>query len=253
MHRFYLPLQEGVEGELTLDERESHHAATVLRIHKGERVAVLDGNGTEYMCEAIAIDKKATRLAVRQQNKIAPLPYSITLLQAMTKGRSMDFVIQKATEFCVHRIIPLAAGRSVVQVENPESKLEKWRAIAIESIKQCGSPWMPVIEAPVTPREFLARGESFDLPLIASLQGRTRHPREYISEHETEHGAKPESIGVWIGPEGDFTPEESNEILSAGAHPITLGRAILRSETAALYCLSVLNYDMQAPQAPRAG
>jgi 16S rRNA (uracil1498-N3)-methyltransferase len=249
MHRFYLPPERVTEGELTLDERESHHAATVLRVREGERVAVLDGAGNEFMCTAATVDKRATRLTVQQQNRIEPLPYRITLLQAMTKGKSMDFIIQKATELCVHRVVTLAAGRSVAQVGDGASKVEKWRAIAIDSIKQCGSPWLPVIEPPVTPREFLARGESFDLPLIASLQGRTRHPREYISEHETEHGTKPESIGVWIGPEGDFTPEESNEILSAGAHPITLGQAILRSETAALYCLSVLNYDMQAPRA----
>ena len=81
MHRFYLPLQEGVEGELTLDERESHHAATVLRIHKGERLAVLDGNGTEYMCEAIVVDKKAARLvsaAVKQDRSVAVFHHFIT-------------------------------------------------------------------------------------------------------------------------------------------------------------------------------
>ena len=159
----------------------AHHTATVLQIHEGECVVVLDGDSTEYMCEAIAINKKAMRLVVRQQNKIAPLPYSITLLQVMTKGRSMDFVIQKATELCVHRIIPLAAGRSVVQVENPESKLEKWRAIAIESIKQCGSRGIPRIEPPITPREF-------------------------ITDHVQERGRLPESLAVWIGPEGDFSP-----------------------------------------------
>ena len=249
MHRFYLPPKRLTEGELTLDERESHHAAIVLRVREGERVAVLDGAGNEFMCTASTVHKRGTKLAVQQQNRIEPLPYRITLLQAITKGKSMDFIIQKSTELCVHRVVTLVAGRSVAQVEDGVAKVEKWRAIAIDSIKQCGSPWLPVIEAPVTPREFLARGESFDLLLIASLQGLTRHPREYISEHEIEHGAKPESIGVWIGPEGDFTPEEGNEIISAGAHPITLGRAILRSETAALYCLSVLNYDMQAPPA----
>ncbi|MFM1555758.1 MAG: RsmE family RNA methyltransferase [Limisphaerales bacterium] len=249
MHRFYLSPERVTEGDLTLDERESHHAAIVLRVREGERVAVLDGAGNEFMCTAATVDKRSTRLTVQQKNRIEPLPYRITLLQAITKGKSMDFIIQKATELCVHRVVTLAAGRSVAQVEDGAAKVGKWRSIAIDSIKQCGSPWLPVIEPPVTPREFLARGEVFDLPLIASLQGRTRHPREYISEYETEHGSKPDSIGIWIGPEGDFTPEEGNEILSAGAHPITLGRAILRSETAALYCLSVLNYDMQAPRA----
>ena len=80
----------------------------------------------------------------------------------------------------MHRIVPLAAGRSVVQVDDAESKLEKWNAIAIDSIKQCGSPWLPVIEKPVTPKEFLARNESFDLPMAASLQSHTKHPREYV-------------------------------------------------------------------------
>ena len=161
-------------------------ASTALAHKDIERVAVLDGAGNEFMCTAAMVDKRATRLIVQQQNRIEPLPYRITLLQAMTKGKSMDFIIQKATELCVHRVVTLAAGRSVAQVGDGASKVEKWRAIAIDSIKQCGSPWLPVIEPPVTPREFLARGESFDLPLIASLQGRTRHPREYISEHETD-------------------------------------------------------------------
>ena len=246
MHRFYLPPQEVIDGKLTLDARESHHAATVLRIHKGEHVAVLDGNGTEYMCEAVVVNKRATTLMVRQQNAIAPLPYSITLLQAITKGRSMDFIIQKATELCVHRIVPLAAGRSIVRVEDPISKMEKWQTIAIESIKQCGCPWMPIIEAPITPREFLARDEQFDLPMMASLQGNTRHPRDYITDHVQEQNRLPRSLAVWIGPEGDFSPSEANDILSSGIYPITLGRVILRSETAALYSLSVLNYEMQA-------
>ena len=248
MHRFYLPPSAVAGNELTLDERESRHAATVLRLREGETVAVLDGAGTEFLCELIAVDKKATRLRVRQQDKIEPLPYQITLLQAMTKGKSMDFIIQKATELCVHRIVPLAAGRSVVKVEDVESRLEKWRAIAIESIKQCGCPWMPIIEAPVTPAEFIAGNESFDLPLIASLQGNVRHPRACIEDFEEAHSRLPETLAVWIGPEGDFAPSEVNAVLSAGFQPITLGRVILRSETAALYCLATLNYEMQAPR-----
>ena len=248
MQRFYLPPQPAAGGELVLGERESHHASTVLRLREGERVAVLDGEGTEFLCEVIAVDKKATRLKVRQQDKIEPLPYRITLLQAMTKGKSMDFIIQKATELCVHRIVPLAAGQSVVKVEDVESRLEKWRTIAIESIKQCGCPWMPIIEAPLTPAEFIAGNESFDLPLIASLQGNTRHPRACVEAFVQANSRLPESLAVWIGPEGDFAPSEVNAILSAGFQPITLGRVILRSETAALYCLSTLNYEMQAPQ-----
>jgi len=249
MHRFYLPPAEAAQPELTLSERESHHAVNVLRLRAGERVAVMDGAGGECLCEVTDTDKKAVRLAVKQRNRHEPLPYRITLLQAMTKGKSMDFIVQKATELCVHRIVPLAAERSVVQVgsDDAQAKVEKWRSIAIDSIKQCGCPWFPEIEAPITPRAQISRNETHDLALIASLQGNTRHPRECVEEYAAEHGGAPESMCIWIGPEGDFTPAESNEILSAGNLPITLGRVVLRSETAAVYTLACLNYELQAP------
>ncbi len=248
MHRFYLAPDQVSEAEITLDQRESHHAVNVLRVRDGERVVVMDGVGGEIMCEVISVEKKAVRLKVLQHNKMEPLPYRVTLLQAMTKGKSMDFIIQKATELCVHRIVPLAAGRSVVQVEDVDLKVEKWNSIAIDSIKQCGSPWLPIIEKPVTPKEFLSHNEHFDLPMIASLQSHTRHPREYFDDYVSEQGLLPKSLAVWVGPEGDFTPAEVNDLLSAGVHPITLGQVILRSETAALYMVSAINYEMQSPQ-----
>ncbi len=250
MHRFYLPPERAAQSELLLDERESHHAANVLRVRQGERVVVLDGRGIECMCEVLSLAKNAVRLRVQQRNRIAPLPYRITLLQAMTKGKSMDAIIQKAAELCAARVVPLAAERSVAQVEEEsrEAKLEKWRAIAIDAIKQCGSAWLPQIEAPVTPREFLARNERFELPLIAALHSSSRHPRERFQTFVEEQSRLPKSLCVWVGPEGDFTPAEANDILSAGVLPITLGQVILRSETAAVYCLSVLNYELQAPR-----
>ena len=249
MHRFYLPPDQITEPELTLADRESHHAINVLRLREGERVAVLDGAGNECLCELVVADKKGVRLAVKHRNSHDPLPYRITLLQAMTKARSMDFIVQKATELCAHRIIPLSAERSVAQVGPGDAgaKVDKWRAIAIDSIKQCGCPWLPKIEKPVTPREYMARTEAFDLPLIASLQAGTRHPREHVEGFQAENGRAPVDVSIWIGPEGDFTPVESNEILSGGVLPITLGKVVLRSETAAVYCLSALNYELQAP------
>ena len=248
MHRFYLAPEQVSEAEVTLDPRESHHAVNVLRVRDGERVVVMDGVGSEIMCEVISAEKRAVRLKVLEHNRIKPLPYQVTLLQAMTKGKSMDFIIQKATELCVHRIIPLVAGRSVVHVEDVDLKVEKWKSIAIDSIKQCGSPWLPIIDKPVTPKEFLSKNEDFDLPMIASLQSHTRHPREYFDDYVSGQGLLPKSLAVWVGPEGDFTPAEVNDLITAGVHPITLGQVILRSETAALYMVSAINYEMQSPQ-----
>jgi 16S rRNA (uracil1498-N3)-methyltransferase len=97
----------------------------------------------------------------------------------------------------------------------------------------------------MTPAQFLARGEKFDLSLVGSLQTARRHPREWLDEFRTTHKRPPQSVAVWIGPEGDFTPTEMQAIETAGARPVSLGRLVLRVETAAIYCLSVLNYELQ--------
>jgi 16S rRNA (uracil1498-N3)-methyltransferase len=131
--------------------------------------------------------------------------------------------------------------------ESAAARGEKWQLTAIEAVKQCGSAWLPAVEAPLTPKEYLARGEKFELPLVGSLQSDRRHPREYFKAFCAEKRRHPKTVCVWIGPEGDFTPAEMNAIKSAGALPITLGRLVLRSETAAIYALSVINYELQAP------
>src|SRR5260221_8763891 len=102
-------------------------------------------------------------------------------------------------------------------------KAGKWQLPPIEAIKQCGSAWLPQIEAPISPKAFLARGEKFELPLIASLQPDSQHPRELFKRFHAERGRLPESLCVWVGPEGDFTPAEMSAARSAGAVPITLG------------------------------
>ena len=144
--------------------------------------------------------------------------------------------------------MPLLSERVVAHLdeESAGDRAEKWRLVAIEAIKQCGSAWLPQIDVPLSPKAFLARGEKFDLPLIASLQPDSRHPRELFKQYFAERKRLPQTVCVWVGPEGDFTPAEMSAVKSAGALPITLGRLVLRSETAAVYCLSVLNYELQA-------
>jgi 16S rRNA (uracil1498-N3)-methyltransferase len=248
MHRFYLPPEQCKDNTLLLTERESHHALHVLRVRDGERLMVLDGAGQELLCEAQKQAQEQLTLTVVQRSFVPPLPYQITLLQAIPKGKIIESIIQKATELGVHRIVPLLSDRVTTQLddENAASKAEKWRLTAIEAIKQCGSAWLPEIEAPVAPKEYLARGEKFELPLIASLQSDRRHPREYFKTFYRENQRLPKTACVWIGPEGDFTPAEMNAVKSMGALPITLGRLVLRSETAAIYSLSVLNYELQS-------
>jgi len=248
MHRFHLRPEQCRSNDLILTGREAHHALHVLRVRCGERLVVLDGAGQELLCEAQKPEHEHMRLTVVQRNVIPPLPFQITLLQAVPKGKIMESIVQKATELGVHRIVPLLSDRVVTQLddESAASKVEKWRMAAIEAIKQCGSAWLPQVEMPVTPKDYLARGEKFELPLIASLQNDRRHPREYFETFHKEKGRLPGTVCVWVGPEGDFTPAEMNAIKSAGVLPVTLGPLVLRSETAAIYALSVLNYELQS-------
>jgi 16S rRNA (uracil1498-N3)-methyltransferase len=248
MHRFYLPPNQCKDKTLILTEGEAHHAMHVLRVRHSERLMVLDGAGQELLCEAQRPHDGQVQLTVVQRNTVPPLPYQITLLQAIPKGKIIEGIIQKAAELGAHRIVPILSDRVTTQLddETAATKVEKWRQVAIEAIKQCGSAWLPQIEAPITPKAYLARGEKFELPLIASLQNDRRHPREYFQTFQQEKKRLPKTLCVWVGPEGDFTPAEMSAIKSSGSFPITLGPLVLRSETAAVYALSVLNYELQA-------
>jgi 16S rRNA (uracil1498-N3)-methyltransferase len=243
MHRFYLPPDRIQGEELFLSGSEAHHALHVLRVRRGQSVTVLDGVGHELLCDVQQSDRDKVRLCVRERKTAVPPPCRITLLQAIPKGKLFESIIQKATELGTLRIVPLLSARVVVQLNKKEAlrKAAKWQSVAVEAIKQCGARWMPQVEIPTTPEEFLRRKEPFDLALVGSLQSDAKHPKVFI---QTE--SKPKSAAIWIGPEGDFTPAELEAIKASGAHPITLGSLVLRTETAATYCLSILNYELSA-------
>ena len=248
MHRFYLPPQQCQGQSLCLTGSEAHHAQHVLRVRPGEAVTVLDGAGGEFRCEVRGCPGRQVELQVLETRR-HPLPRSqVTLLQAIPKAKLMEAIIQKATELGAWRIVPLLTERVVSQLDDMQraQKQEKWQQVAVEAIKQCGQAWLPTVEAPLPPAQVLARKEAFDLPLIASLQSGSRHAREYFRAYADQHGRKPATLCIWVGPEGDFTPAEVEAITAQGAQPITLGPLVLRVETAATYCLSVLSYELTA-------
>lgn len=248
MHRFYVPPEECNRPVLTLPEREAWHAARVLRVQPGDEVIVLDGVGHELRCQVAEVSRRAVRLAVRQVHQRPPLPYSLTLLQAIPRGKVFDTIVQKATELATSRIVPLVSARVTVRLDpaQVQSKLAHWRQTAIEAMKQCGWPWLPQIEPPQTPAQFLARKESFELAVVGCLQPGSQHPQAILQQFQARHARRPRAVAAWVGPEGDFTPEELAAIQAAGAQPMTLGPTVLRSDTAAIYCLAVLNSHLQA-------
>ena len=246
MHRFYLPPENRTGALFTLVGREAHHASHVLRLQQCDPVLVLDGTGHKFFCGVETVSRNEMILRVAKMELVPPPFCEITLFQALPRGKIIESIIQKAVELGAHRIVPLLTGRVVSRLENEgaEHKREKWQQVAIEAVKQCGAAWLPKIEPPTAIERLLARKETFDLALVGSLQKERRHPRGIFHEFENSNGRSPRSVAVWIGPEGDFTLEELRAIEAAGALPISLGNLTLRVETATIYCLSILNYEL---------
>jgi len=247
MHRFYINPSESNNRPLVLNETESKHARSVLRLREGDRTIVLNGEGKEMLCEAYEIRNNSIKLKVVQENSIPPLNFEITLYQAITKGKTMDMIIQKATELGANRIIPVLSDRSVPDWDKTKSaaKVEKWKSVCVESIKQCGSSWIPKIELPMKVNDAIKDSQDCEISLIATLQSDAKHPRAHIDSFCSEKGRRPIKLAIWVGPEGDYTPAEINMIRTT-ALPISLGPLVLRSETAAIYCLAFLNYELQS-------
>jgi len=247
MHRFFLPPELARDPVIFLTDREAHHAVHVLRLRQADKVVVLDGSGQQIEAEVLTASRDRVGLKVLSRRPGPALPCQVTLLQAIPKGKLIESVVQKATELGVARVVPLLSERVVRQLDANQSirEAEKLRAIALEAIKQCGCPWLPKVEVPTTIEAFIARGESCELPLVASLKEHSRHPRDWFRGFIDSRLRLPKTICVWIGPEGDFTPRELDSIEKSGALPITLGPFVLRTETAAIYSLSVINYEAQ--------
>jgi 16S rRNA (uracil1498-N3)-methyltransferase len=248
MHHFYLPPEHCLGPILLLSGREGHHARHVLRLRRGERVRVLDGQGQKLECEVEEPASDHLGLKLLERRSVAPLPYQITLVQAIPKGKLIESIIQKAAELGAFRIVPLLTERTVTRVNEADAsdKVAKWRLVAIEAIKQCGSAWLPRVETPLSVEQFLSQRKEVDLALVGSLQGDARHPRTYFEDFKHQQRRKPKSVSVAIGPEGDFTTKELAALETAGAQPIGLGSLVLRTETAAVYCLSIINYELQS-------
>ncbi|MCX6977848.1 MAG: RsmE family RNA methyltransferase [Verrucomicrobia bacterium] len=153
----------------------------------------------------------------------------------------MDLIVEKATELGAAAIVPLLSERTVVRVGRGEAieKREKWQRVAVEAAKQCGQNWVPRVFTPQTPKDFFQEQEEFDCRLIASLQPDARGVKTVVAE-----GKRPKRVLILVGPEGDFTPAEVSLAKANGCLPITLGPIILRTETAAIYSLSVLGHEL---------
>jgi 16S rRNA (uracil1498-N3)-methyltransferase len=249
MHRFYISPENWHPDALALTGSEAHHCRDVLVMKRGEKLVLFNGCGREITAEIIDLGRDEIRLRKLHEAETPPLRCRIVLGQAVPKGKNMELIVQKAVEIGANEIVPIISDRTVVQVDSESAvqKQAKWQQIAIEAAKQCGQNWLPRVHAPKKLAEFFdaaTPNAGFDLRLIGSLQPDAQHLKKILADYSSEHHQRPQSVLMLVGPEGDFTPAELALARRHGCRPITLGPIILRVETAAIYCLSVLSYEL---------
>ena len=240
MARFYVPNPHIENKLLKIEGEEVKHIRKVLRLKAEDEIIVFDGLGNEF--EGTIIKEASSSVVIQVQNIFSSKresPLEITLAQSLLKGEKMDYLIQKATELGVKEITPFLSSRSIPLLEK-SGKLKRqhrWERIAIEGSKQCGRGVIPRIEPIRDYSEVLQAAPSDSLRLILWERDKVRL-REAL-----ERSKEKTRIFFVVGPEGGFSQEEIGEAKRAGFITVTLGKRVLRAETASLCLISILQYD----------
>ena len=240
MARFYVPQPRIENRMLKIEGDEVKHIRKVLRLKTGDEIVVFDGLGKEF--EGTIVEERLSSVVIRVQNIISSKkdsPLEVTLAQSLLKGEKMDYLIQKATELGVKEIIPFSSSRSVPFLEKSRrlNRHHRWEKIAVEASKQCGRGSVPKIESLQDYSDMLQIASTKDLRLILWERGEIR------LKEVLERSKEKKNIFFTIGPEGGFNQLEVGGAKRAGFIPVTLGRRILRAETASLCFLSILQYE----------
>lgn len=241
MSRFYVP-KEAVKGnKIAVGGEEAHHILDVMRLKVLDKVVAFDGTGVEYVGFIKDIGRKSLTIEVVETRTPAGKGNSkITLIQAIPKKDKMDYVVEKATELGVDFIFPVVTRRTIVKWDDSKKAacVDRWRRIAKNAAKQCGRADIPEIDNVADACDIFKDSTEYDLALIAALDDTARPLKNILSDFK---GGK---IAVAIGPEGDFTPDEIKEAVGAGFRLVNLGPRVLRSDTAGLAVLAILNYEL---------
>jgi len=241
MSRFFVP-KENIKGNLIyVDGREARHILNVMRMKGGDKVLVFDGTGKEYT--GFIKEAKQKSLVVEIISVETPVKEKfpqITLAQSIPKKERMDYIVEKSTELGVESIMPIISERSVVDpaCDGQQKKIERWKRLTVEASKQCGRADVPEVKGIRKFYDIIYEISDYDLALMAYISRGTTHLRDAIS------GFTSGKVILFIGPEGDFTPDEVKMAeQSENVKFVTLGERVLKSDTAGLYILSVLNHE----------
>lgn len=240
--RFYAPPEQAEGPVISLSGEESHHLSRVLRLKPGDPVFVFDGEGVERECEITEIRSNCARLRIiRVLEDAVESPSHLTLAQAVAKGEKFDLIVQKATELGVSRIVPLSSDHSDVNLslEQAGKRLERWRRISLEALKQCGRRRLVEFTPLMKVGEFIASPPASSGAILVFSERGGSPIADALKEAP---GAGP--VSALVGPEGGWSDEELSRMKAGGCKFVTLGPRVLRAETAAIVAISLLQHLM---------
>lgn len=243
MPRFFTARENISDTQLIIDNEDVNHISRVLRLGEGDEITVCDGRGFDYRAVIHSIEPKKIICSIAEKTKSVTEPnIEVTLFQGLPKASKMDYIIQKTTELGIAKIVPCAMSRCVVKLENQKAeakKVDRWQKVAEAAAKQSGRGVIPEIAMPVSIDTAIEELKKCDICFA---------PYECEDEtnlHEVLTSVKDvKKVGFIIGPEGGFDLSEIEKIKAAGIKTVTLGRRILRTETAGEAVLAMLMYEI---------
>lgn len=224
------------KGSVTLDEKASHHLARVLRAAIGDHLILFNGEGGEYLAEVTRLNKKTIEVEITDFiDRDVESRLNLILAQGISRGEKMDLVIQKAVELGVNEIYPLVTERCNVRLnaERASKRLEHWHAVVISACEQCGRNRLPIVHPAMEYSDWI-RQVNAEQKFVLSP-----HVEHYLPE---QSAAEPASVAVLIGPEGGLSDVEVTVACQQDFQPLKLGPRVLRTETAAIAALSVMQF-----------
>ena len=244
MSHFFVTSGQITGDELIILGDDVNHMKNVLRMRSGETFTAADENGMFYRCEVDTLDKsQVTAKILWKEEGSSELSSKIYLFQGLPKSDKMEMIIQKAVELGAYEIVPVSTKRAIVKLDAKKeaSKLKRWQAIAEGAAKQSGRMIVPQIHEVLSFKEALQMAKELDINVIPY-----ECAKGMDGTREIFGSIKPGmSVGIFIGPEGGFEESEVEEAKTLGVHPVTLGKRILRTETAGLTTLSILMYLLE--------
>jgi 16S rRNA (uracil1498-N3)-methyltransferase len=241
MPRFYIPQKVTGDAIFISDADQLHHIRDVLRLKSGDNVTVFDTESNEYLCTITSTDRNRAQLEIQSRKQASSKPVRISIACAIPRKAKMDEIIDKLAQLDIDTVIPLQTERTVVKLEGENSfaaRRERWEKIAKSAAEQSQRSTLPVVSTVTKMADVMRQSAHFDLKLIATLEVPGKSLKDVLV------GPQPSTVLALIGPEGDFTGAEVQKAVDSGFIVISLGRTVLRVDTAAVAVASYLRFAL---------